>query len=74
MTVTGYWLLGSAVLSGAVFEVGALVRPVPGGRGGALYARCDAEASGLNGNVRDQVWQGVLGTPRGPPVEVVRPS
>jgi hypothetical protein len=62
------------VLSGAVFEVGALVRPVPGGRGGALYARCDAEASGLNGNVRDQVWQGVLGTPRGPPVEVVRPS
>ena len=74
MTVTGYWLLGAAVLSGAVFEVGALVRPVPGGRGGALNARCDAEAYGLDGNVRGQVLRGVLGTPRGLPVEAERSS
>ena len=55
----------------SVFLVSALVRPVPGGRGGALSARCDAEAYGLD----ECAWTGsVLQRTEGTPVEVERPS
>ena len=60
---------GACYLS--VFMVSALVRPVPGGRGGALSTRCDAEAYGLD----ECAWAGsVLQRTEGTPVEVERPS